>query len=231
MPIAHGKIQRFYLKIISKLFGDDIYENKIFLNLAEIKPLVWLFTFGNQPRFKRLAIQEIGESKPKHVFQMGCVPGSLSRQVAETILGYGNLYVVDISENVVEFTRKKIKGLSNIQVVKANAASTKFPNSTFDTIIIFFLLHEIPKDTKLDILREASRLLAHDGFLLIADYHRADKGKFNSCIEKIVRTIEPLSGELMDLDLPEILRINSFQVQKIILGTFALYQFIIAKKT
>jgi ubiquinone/menaquinone biosynthesis C-methylase UbiE len=51
----------------------------------------------------------------------------------------------------------------------ANIEDVPLPNESFDMISIQFVLHEVPYENCLNILREAYRLLKQDGVLCIMD--------------------------------------------------------------
>lgn len=218
-----------FSSFISKIYT-KAYANNIWLYAIEVEPFVRLFTFGQQPRFKNLVVKEMEKIKPGRVVQFGCVPGTLSKEVAKAINGTGKLLIVDVSRNALKLTRKKTEGLNNVELLESNAVKTNFGNGEFDAAIIFFLLHEVPKKMKIKVLNEASRILKKDGYLFIADYHKASRGLIHNTIEKIIRVIEPFSGELMEIDLQKILKSKGFQIQKLVLGKFSLYQFVVAKK-
>jgi len=56
------------------------------------------------------------------------------------------------------------------QMARMNAESLAYATSSFDTLIIFFLLHELPAAARQRTLQEALRVLKPGGRLLIAEY-------------------------------------------------------------
>lgn len=206
------------------------YTSKFFLYLWEIKILAWVYLLGKPNRYKDLTVRAVKNFGSKRVLQMGCVPGSLSREIAEVVLGNGKLWIVDVSQNALELTKKKVKDLKNVEFTEISADNTAFLSRTFDTVIMYFLLHEVPKEVKIKLLEEAGRLLKTNSHLIIVDYHKIKDGWLKSIIEKVIRRIEPFSGELMDIDLPGLLKDKGFKIEKTILENSGLQQFVIAAK-
>lgn len=206
------------------------YTSKFFLYLWEIKLFALVYLLGKQMYLTNLVVQEVETHRAKRVLQMGSVPGPLSKKIAQTILKDGKLCIVDVSKNALDLARKKTDGLANVELIEANASDTKLPSRIFDTVVIYFLLHEVPKEVKFGVLHEADRLLEKGGIMIIVDYHKMNNGWFRSIIEKIVRRVEPFSGELIGLDLPKILTNKGFDVEKTVLANSGLYQFVVAKK-
>jgi ubiquinone/menaquinone biosynthesis C-methylase UbiE len=51
-----------------------------------------------------------------------------------------------------------------------NSESLAYASHSFDCVVIFFLLHELPPDVREHTLQEAIRVLSPGGNLLIAEY-------------------------------------------------------------
>ncbi|MBI2036012.1 class I SAM-dependent methyltransferase [Candidatus Microgenomates bacterium] len=182
------------------------------------------------PNFRQIILQEIKKIKPKKVLQLGCVQGLFSLPIAQALFGYGELTVVDVSPNALEITKNKVAGWDNVISKQINAEDTGFPKESFDTVILYFLLHEVSKEAKTNIIHEACRVLKKDGTLFLADYHKAKKSVITSVLEKFINMIEPYSGELMRMDLVKALFKNGVRVKKQLFGNLGLTQLIIAKK-
>lgn len=71
----------------------------------------------------------------------------------------------------VRFSRndKVVKKLSGPMFVKENAERTQFPDKSFDFVSIMYGFHEVPKEGRDRILREAYRVLQPGGTLAILD--------------------------------------------------------------
>lgn len=85
------------------------YTNKFFLWLWEFKLLAFVYLLGKQPYLTNLAVQTVKNFQPKRILQMGAVPGALSKQLGQAVSGYGKLWIVDVSKNALDLTRKKTR--------------------------------------------------------------------------------------------------------------------------
>lgn len=207
-----------------------IYTTKFFLYLLEIFNAVMSRLNRAGPNFRQVILQEIKKIKPKKVLQLGCVQGSLSLPIVQSLFGYGDLTVVDVSPNALEITKRKVAGWDNVVLKQINAEDTGFPKDSFDIVIFYFLLHEVTKEAKVNIIHEGCRVLKKDGILFLADYHKAEKSVKASVLEKFIKMVEPYSGELLRMDLAKALLKNGVRVKKQLVGNFGLTQLIIAKK-
>lgn len=93
----------------------------------------------------------------------------LSRKVGDS----GSVYAVDILEdrlNLIE-NQAKLKGLSNINIIKANLeifGGTNLDDNSIDVILLANILFQ--SDKKADIIKEANRVLIQSGYLIIIDW-------------------------------------------------------------
>ncbi len=73
---------------------------------------------------------------------------------------------IDITEAMLERARKKSAGLS-AKFLKMDARDLEFQDNTFDTAIISFGLHDMPRKVRLGVLAEATRVAQR---VVILDY-------------------------------------------------------------
>lgn len=99
---------------------------------------------------------------------------------------------IDISEEMLQIANEKIlkKGLSNIRTIKMDATNLDFKDQTFDVILISLLLHEVDKETRNKIMKEATRVLKNDGKVIIIEWDQPTKlGK--RFFFSLVKLLEP----------------------------------------
>jgi len=88
----------------------------------------------------------ITELKPNElVLDLGCGTGFLFQHIDKTIR---LLVGLDISSNVLREAKKRIKTLSNVALVRAEADNTPFPDNIFDKVFAITLLQNMPEPTK-----------------------------------------------------------------------------------
>jgi len=119
----------------------------------------------------RLVMNTIAEVAPgSRVLQLAAVYGNFSRRLAQRVGPRGRLVVCDIAPVQVALTRRKLEGFGSAEVRLADA--TNPVDGIFDAVVCFFLLHEVPEDTKRRIVRAALQRVARGGKAIFVDYHR-----------------------------------------------------------
>ncbi|MDP2804432.1 MAG: methyltransferase domain-containing protein [Gallionellaceae bacterium] len=102
--------------------------------------------------------------------QLTCAYGALSPTLAQSS-NTREFHVIDVASIQLEATRSKLKAnFPKVNMVRMNVESLAYSNDSFDCIVIFFLLHELPAQARERALSEAIRLLKPKGQLLIAEY-------------------------------------------------------------
>jgi ubiquinone/menaquinone biosynthesis C-methylase UbiE len=79
-----------------------------------------------------------------------------------------HLTATDFSVEMVAVTKKRLKGVVNISVEKANCFSLSYPDSSFDTVLMANLLHIIPEPEK--AIAEGKRVLKTNGRLIVISF-------------------------------------------------------------
>jgi len=102
------------------------------------------------------------------VLQLTCVYGSLTPKLNQ-ILGKQALHLTDVADVQLQLARSKSTG-SSLWPTRMNAEQLGYKNDTFHTIVLFFLLHEMPHKARVRTLTECMRILAPGGSLLITEY-------------------------------------------------------------
>ncbi len=99
---------------------------------------------------------------------------------------------VDISEGMLQQARRKIndKGIRNIKLHKMSADNLKFPDHSFDIIMISFALHEMEIGLRTNIFKEVKRLLKRNGRFIVLDFAH-QKGAMNRLFNGIWKKLEP----------------------------------------
>ena len=76
-----------------------------------------------------------------------------------------------------------------------DATKTGFEDNKFDLILSSTVLHEMPQQVRIDVLKETKRILKNDGRILLIDFHPGPIKKFKGVYSKIIITIsEILAG-------------------------------------
>jgi ubiquinone/menaquinone biosynthesis C-methylase UbiE len=109
----------------------------------------------------------------QRVASLCCGTGSTERAILAAVPSVG-LTGVDLGSGQIATARRKDPD-GRIDYRVGDATSTGLSGASFDRVLITLALHEMPRDVRLAVLREARRLCKPDG-LVIAIEHGRPKG-------------------------------------------------------
>ncbi len=135
------------------------------------QPIINLILFGQYRRLLTQTLHCLENSPTGRMLQLTCVYGKLT----PTLLGHlGNqsLYLIDVATAQLEASRNKLEPTRRSQLlsVRMDAEILAFQDNTFATILIFFLMHEMPVAARQRTLAETMRVLQPGGRLVITEY-------------------------------------------------------------
>ena len=104
--------------------------------------------------------------------QLTCVYGELIPSLYQN-LDTDSFHVTDIAPVQLQSVRRKIfkrDARARLRMTRANVEQLPYVDDAFDTLQVFFLLHELPPDARRKVLREVLRVLKPGGHLLVVEY-------------------------------------------------------------
>lgn len=159
---------------------------RIFDHPAVTSAILW----GQYRRLTRAALAEIAPAT--RVLQIACVYGDLSPRLAAHLGPGGALDVIDIAPIQVANAKGKLDRFPNAQVRQADATDPG-PGS-YDAVLVFFLLHELPEARKRPAVDAALDRLAPGGRAIFIEYARpAPWHPLRPVMRLVFRLLEPFA--------------------------------------
>ena len=143
------------------------------VKLFERQWLVNLILWGNYARLRDAALAEMGELLPGTTLQVACVYGDLTNCLSQraTTSG-GSIDIVDVLPIQLKNLRDKLPAGAPARLLAMDAMDLKLPDASYDRALVFFLLHEQPREWRERTLSEVFRVLKPGGKVIIVDYAR-----------------------------------------------------------
>jgi ubiquinone/menaquinone biosynthesis C-methylase UbiE len=147
-------------------------------------------------RLHRKLVDQAGLKAGQKVLEIGCGTGNLSKSAKRAQPGI-DLSATDPDEKALARATKKAP---DINFEKVYAQELPYADDTFDVMLSALMLHHLDRDTKIEALREATRVLKPGGSLHIVDIagHRSHTHGARPHFD----------------DLPELLETAGFQIVK-----------------
>jgi SAM-dependent methyltransferase len=131
-------------------------------------PKLWLLfqvIFGATREKKRLALKYLGDHK--NVIEIGCSLGVLARAFAQVP---GLRYLgIDIDPQAIEHAKARFTGEKNLSFSSQTMRELGDQGRAFDYVLFANILHHVDDPTAVDLIREASRLVAPGGTMVVIE--------------------------------------------------------------
>ncbi len=166
--------------------------------------LVNLILWGNFSRLRDLALQEMGEVVDGNVLQVACVYGNFTQHLVRRLGPKGHLNVIDVAPVQIKNMHAKLKDQRQVTILQQDASNMHFADASHDTVVVFFLLHEMPVDVRRKTVAEALRVTKPGGKVVFVDYHRpVARSPFRYIMVPILTTLEPFAMDLWHHEISE----------------------------
>lgn len=154
-----------------------MYSNMWLIKLVDFQPVIAAILLFQYDALVSKIVSEIAQAGTANmrVLVTSCAFGNVIPRVvrASVEAGASRILVTDLIPNELTNARSKLGAdADRVEFVLDNATSLKERDGSVDINVIFFLLHELPHPMKILALREAGRVLAPGGKLLLAEFHR-----------------------------------------------------------
>ncbi len=167
------------------------------VRLFERNWLVNLILFGNYPRLRDAALAEMGATVRGRTLQVACVYGNLTRKLYERLGTDARLDVVDILPIQLKNLGRKLPVDERVALMQGDSSLLGCPDASYDQVLLFFLLHEQPRQVRSATLAEAVRVVRPGGKVIVVDYHRPVRWHpLRPLMRAVFRRLEPFAMDL-----------------------------------
>ena len=129
-----------------------------------------LLPLGGEAAFRRQVVDWLEVADGHRLVSLCCGTGSTERAIVERHPGV-ELIGVDLGPGQLARARAQDPG-ARVDYRLGDAAATGLPAAAFDRVAIVMALHEMPRQARLAVLREARRLCRPGGRVLAVEHGR-----------------------------------------------------------
>jgi len=171
------------------------------------QPIINSILFGNYRRIMRNTLRMMDPKSAGRTLQIAAVYGELTPTLVSE--GIGDLHVIDAAPIQLEAARRKVGAIGKtVNLARMIAEQLRYPSGSFDTALMFLLLHELPAQSRREALTEAIRVLRPGGRFVVAEYGECRKRHFFHRfwpMRWILTHAEPFLGGFWSDDLDHVL--------------------------
>lgn len=187
-----AKIQKIKLPLYLTEIYSWLYLNPKTYNLFDNDILLNILTLG----YHHLLIEELKKEISPHanILQIGATLGNQIEQTYNSLNMLGTYTILEIAPQVIENCQEKLLE-QHITWIHGDAA--KNIQGSYDTIICYMLLHELPPLTRSKVLENIINALKPEGKAIFIDYHLPlPYNPLKYAIRTINRLYQPFAEDL-----------------------------------
>lgn len=142
------------------------------------KPAIWFFDhqiiinailFGQYKRLMTVTLEKLTKANHERTLQLTCVYGQFTKKLTQ-LIAPESLHITDVSVEQLRVAQHKTQTIQPLLATRMNAEVLGYKNNSFTTIVLFFLLHELPTDARKKALSECMRTISVNGSILLTEY-------------------------------------------------------------
>jgi predicted methyltransferase len=120
----------------------------------------------------RRVIADLGLKPSDAVADIGCGQGYFTFLLAKAVGNTGRVYATEIDGKALKAVanRAEKEGLANIKTVLSDPTDTRLTSDSLNAALLVNVLHHVPKDKRLPLVKDIARALKPGGFLFVIDW-------------------------------------------------------------
>lgn len=182
--------------------------------------LVNLILWGNYAKLRDQALKALNFEGNHKSLQIACVYGDFTSKLLNQTKNNSTLDVIDVAPIQLRNLKNKLANVipaekRKLTIKLQNAAALEFSDNSYDSVVLFFLLHELPENIRIKVVNEAFRVLAPGGKLVFIDYHNPDVfNPFRYIMIPILKWLEPFALDMWNNDITDWLSLGQTNCHK-----------------
>jgi len=170
------------------------------------QPIINAILFGQYRKLMHATMDRLQHAPKERILQLTCVYGELTPKLV-SLVQPTPLHITDAATVQLNLAESKTPS-GSLKRTRMNAESLGYKDDSFSTIILFFLLHEMPPEARINTLSECMRTLKPGGSLLLTEYGELPDRHWLYRFPPfrwLLTTLEPFLGSFWELDLDGLL--------------------------
>jgi len=133
------------------------------------QPIINAILFGQYNNLLGKTLAKVETRPGAKLLQLTCVYGKLTPSLLSST--DNEVHLCDAATGQLQLARSKTRHVADrCHLARMNAESLAYSDDTFDQVVVFFLLHEMPKEARENVYNEIARVLRPGGSVLITEY-------------------------------------------------------------
>ncbi|MDI1246656.1 MAG: class I SAM-dependent methyltransferase [Rhodoferax sp.] len=180
-----------------------IYSNMRLIRLVDWQPIISAILLFQYSRLVSIIAHGLHHDnlQDKQILITSCAFGNVIPRVVDAAVKSGarKVLIADIIQNELDHAQTKLGAYAEHTVyLRDNAVAMQQPDASVQANVMFFLLHELPHDLKIEALNEAMRVLAPGGKLYLGEFHRPRPWLLRTLSWTYFKVFEPYGLALWD---------------------------------
>jgi ubiquinone/menaquinone biosynthesis C-methylase UbiE len=170
--------------------------------------LINLILYGNYEKLRDATLAEFEHNLSGRTLKVSCCYGSLTPELARRIERAGGRFdLIDVVPLQLENAQRQIGEGSTARLERMDATALDFLDASFDNVLVFFLLHELPQVCRELAMAEALRVLKPGGKIVLVDFGVPKHWNifFRFFWLPLLGFLEPFAVPMWRHELPELL--------------------------